>query len=315
MTKSRKSHLKYVGLQPRTLRAYHQALDSFLQFLQRRRLDTMRPSHLDRRLAEFINIAYQEGEPLAYSGHLLSAIKRFHPELRLKLPVSSQYYRNWSKAHVPVRALPASWELVEAMVGVALHDRQPRLGLLLALSFHAMLRTSEMMALTKDHIMFHDQHQSLSVVIPSSKTSQGNPQVLQVTDAMLLSMARASISTLSKGRLLWSQGPHAFRRRFQQLLQRLGFAPSSYHPYSLRRGGATWWYNTTLSLDSTVVRGRWANQKTCRIYVDTGTMQLAHLTWTPKQVQRIRKWHLKGAKLRLRQSQKGLGMTEVINTG
>ena len=308
MTKSKKKHLKYVGLQPRTLRAYRQALDSFLQFLQRTSLNTMRPSHLDRSLAEFINIAYQEGEPIAYSGHLLSAIKRFHPELRLKIPVASQYYRNWSKAYVPVRALPASWELVEAMIGVALHANQARLALLLGLSFHAMLRTSEMMALTKDHLLFHQQHQSLSVIIPTSKTSQGNPQVLQVTDPVLASMAQLSLRSLKRGRKLWAHGPHAFRRRFQQLLQKLGFQPHSYYPYSLRRGGATWWYNTTLSLDSTVMRGRWANQKTCRIYVDTGTMQLAHLNWTRKQVRLIRRWRQKGAKLRLRQCQKGLGL-------
>ena len=260
MTNSKKKHLKYVGLQPRTLRAYRQALDSFLQFLQRTSLNTMRPSHLDRSLAEFINIAYQEGEPIAYSGHLLSAIN------------------------------------------------QARLALLLGLSFHAMLRTSEMMALTKDHLLFHQQHQTLSIIIPTSKTSQGNPQVLQVTDPVLANMAQLSLRSLKRGRKLWAHGPHAFRRRFQQLLQKLGFQPHSYYPYSLRRGGATWWYNTTLSLDSTVMRGRWANQKTCRIYVDTGTMQLAHLNWTRKQVRLIRRWRQKGARLRLRQCQKGLGL-------
>lgn len=116
MSKPKRMHLKFVGLQPRTLRAYRLALGSFLKFIQRQSIHSLSPSSLDRFLAEFINHGYQEGDPISYAGHLLSAIKRFHPELRLKLPRASQYYRNWVKAYTPARALPASWELVEAMI-------------------------------------------------------------------------------------------------------------------------------------------------------------------------------------------------------
>ena len=91
---NRKRSLRFAGLHPRTLRAYRQALDRFLKFVKKR-----------TRLAEFIDLSYQEGEPLSYAGHLLSAMKRFHPELRLELPRSSQYFRNWQRCYTPPRGL------------------------------------------------------------------------------------------------------------------------------------------------------------------------------------------------------------------
>ena len=87
---NRKRSLRFAGLHPRTLRAYRQALDRCLKFVKKR-----------TRLAEFIDLSYQEGEPLSYAGHLLSAMKRFHPELRLELPRSSQYFRNWQRCYTP----------------------------------------------------------------------------------------------------------------------------------------------------------------------------------------------------------------------
>jgi len=305
MTK-RKIHLKYAGLQPRTLRAYRLAIDNFLHFAGKDAVTTLKPKQLDALLAEFINMAFQEGDPLTYSGHLLSALKRFHPELRMKLPIASQYLRNWTRAHVPKRAVPASWELVEAMIALALHRNDEPLALLLGVGFHAMLRTSEMMQLTVNHLMIHSSHQAFSVVIPTAKTSQGNPQVLQIKDDTLLVMAQRVQKALQPKQLLWKAGPHSFRRTFQKLLTHLGFPVQSYLPYSLRRGGATWYYQSTLNLDATMTRGRWACQKTCRIYVDTGTMQLAHLSWTPKQAKRVRQWRLKGVQLRLRQRKTNL---------
>ena len=305
-----KLHLRYVGLETRTLRAYRLALDNFLRFTKRRHLRFSSSKRLDKAVSEFINHSYQEGDPISYSGHLLSAIKRFHPEFRLKLPLSSQLYRNWVRAYTPVRATPASWDLVEAMIGAALHLEQTSLALLLGLAFHCMLRTSEMLALTHAHVMVHDSQAAVSVVLPRAKTSVGNPQVLQVDDPALVSMAIHIIRRRKKDRLLWAGSHHAFREVFQSLLATLGFPAGSYLPYSLRRGGATWYYQATLSLDATVVRGRWSCTKTARSYIDSGTLQLAHLTWTAKQTKLVQKWRRKGARLRLRQTKNNAVLTE-----
>ena len=181
--------LQFAGLHPRTLKAYRAALDRFLKYVKRRKLSISKPPRLDKQVAEFIDQSYQEGEPLSYSGHLLSAIKRFHPALRLELPISSQYFRNWQRCYTAIGAVPAHWEMVEARMGLAHSQQQPEFALLIALGFNALLRTSEMLSLSHQHVVPHRGGKGVSLIIPGSKTSQGNPQVLLVHDDALIAYA------------------------------------------------------------------------------------------------------------------------------
>ena len=59
--------------------------------------------------------------------------------------------------------------------------------LLVALGFNALLRTSEMLSLSHQHLVPHRRGQGMSVIIPGS--SQGNPQVLLVVDPTLIAYA------------------------------------------------------------------------------------------------------------------------------
>eukprot|EP00438_Fugacium_kawagutii_P004545 Skav222287 [mRNA] locus=scaffold807:294967:296464:- [translate_table: standard] len=270
------------------------------KFHRRWHIRVTQPRKLDIAVGEFMEEAYQEGDPITYSGHLLSALKRFYPQLRYKLPISSQLYKNWTKTYKPKRATPASWPLVEAMVALALAQRQRTMALLLAIGFDCMLRTSEMLALCPQHFSFHQGDRALSIAIPGSKTTAGNPQVLLVTDHQLIELARQALPTKS-AQHLWAKPASAFRSYFDDLIIGLGFPSGSYVPYALRRGGATFHWQSTLSLDSTVQRGRWACVKTARLYIDEGTYQLAALSWTTKQSRLVRQWRKRGKSLRLRQ--------------
>ena len=53
-----------------------------------------------------------------------------------------------------------------------------------------------------------------------------------------------------------------------RLLECLELRADDYTPYGIRRGGATWYFLETASLDATLSRGRWATTKTARSYVD-----------------------------------------------
>ena len=74
-------HLRYVGLEPRTLRAYRLALQNFLQFAKKKSFKFPSPKRLDHVMNEFINDFFQEGDPISYAGHLLSAFFTALPEL------------------------------------------------------------------------------------------------------------------------------------------------------------------------------------------------------------------------------------------
>eukprot|EP00438_Fugacium_kawagutii_P034925 Skav206386 [mRNA] locus=scaffold834:537491:538219:- [translate_table: standard] len=231
----------------------------------------------------------------------MSALKRFYPHLRHRLPIASQFYRNWTKAYIPVRATPLAWTLLEAMMGYALYHNQLRMALLLGLGFDAMLRTSEMLNLTVQHLVFHPRKAKVSLVIPTSKTSQGNPQVILVEDAVLVTLAKQVAASQRSSSLIWKGSPQAFRKAFEKILRKLGFPCGSYYPYSLRRGGATFHFQTFSNLDLTVQRGRWACARTARVYIDSGTAQLAHSQWTRSQVDLIKLYRQRGRDVRLRQ--------------
>lgn len=197
--------------------------------------------------------------------------------------------------------LPANWELVEAMIGHCLVHRRWNMAFLLGLGFDCMLRTSEVLLVTREHFLVNRDGSKASLVIPTSKTSAGNPQVLHVTDKVLLWLATKLQGSKRRSRPLWRASPFNFRKTFDLILNDLGFSPGSYVPYALRRGGATHHFLAHHNLDSTVARGRWSCAKTAKIYVDSGTAQLAELSWTVKQSKLVRKYRLKGASVRLRQ--------------
>ena len=48
-------------------------------------------------------------------------------------------------------------------------------------------------------------------------------------------------------------------------------------PYSLRRGGATFWFSRHLNLDKLIIAGRWQAVKTARVYINEGLAVLAEL--------------------------------------
>ena len=51
-----------------------------------------------------------------------------------------------------------------------------------------------------------------------------------------------------------------------------------FRPYSLRRGGATFWFAKHGSFDRLLVQGRWQAPRTARIYINSGLTALAEAT-------------------------------------
>ena len=173
---TRHTHLRFAGLQRRSLSAYKLALERFLAFAHRSEFELVDATDLDYVLAEYFNCMYQEGEPVSAAGHTLSGIKRFIPELRIQLPTASQYFRNWQRCHRPLRAVPISWELLQAMAAICWDQGSKPVALLLYIGFNCFLRTSEMLALQFCHLLPHHTKPEVAVVIPFSKTSHGNAQ-------------------------------------------------------------------------------------------------------------------------------------------
>ena len=57
---------------------------------------------------------------------------------------------------------------------------------------------------------------------------------------------------------------------------------SGFKPYSLRRGGATSHFIACGSLDVVMLRGRWAQARTARVYITTAMLALSESSFSPQ---------------------------------
>ena len=61
----------------------------------------------------------------------------------------------------------------------------------------------------------------------------------------------------------------------------LQLEPWELRPYSVWRGGATWWFGQHGNLDRVMVLGRWQGQKTARLYLNESRAILAEMQLGP----------------------------------
>ena len=69
----------------------------------------------------------------------------------------------------------------------------------------------------------------------------------------------------------------AWRTEFANTLKALNLERFEFRPYSLRRGGATFWFSKHGSLDRLLIQGRWQAARTARIYINEGMAILAEI--------------------------------------
>ncbi len=145
--------LRFAGLKPRTLRSYKQALSNFFSWLEEETMPIPASTRqLDEFLAQYLEHLFLDDRPIAYAGHTLSALKRFHPRLRWKIPLAKQYFSNWKQIYVTRQAVPMPVEVLMAVAGAAAACKDWNLCLILLLGYSAFLRTSEMVGLSFNRI-------------------------------------------------------------------------------------------------------------------------------------------------------------------
>ena len=289
----KKVHLKFVGISQSTLRSYSKRVKAFLSYLLRESSSfPSSPGVLDSILAEYINNSFQDDDPIAYSGHLISGLTKFIPRLRSCLPTSRAYFRNWQRVQNRSRAVPVAWDVLRAMAASAFLCGQKGLGISLLLGFLLFLRTNELVSLKWSDIKVFENSSAVIVALEDTKTSQAKNALesLIIRDFTLARLIQRESCFHAPDSAVCGLLPSEFRKAFASIAAWIGQPDLS--PYSLRRGGATHHWLCFNSLDSTAVRGRWKDVRTCRIYLDDARGQLARQSLSPTTKEKVAK--LKG---------------------
>ena len=271
--------LQSLTVQSRTKKRYEAARQAFYAFLKKNHLVLPKKrEELDPLVSEFIEDLWSSGEGRSKANDAVAGLQDLDPKLRGFLPASWRLLKTWSQNEVPNRAPPLPEDVLQAMVGHALHNNRESFALSLLLGFYCMLRTGELLGLASQHISMNSPKQV--AVISLGLTKGGKRQgalesaTLGVVDVLHLLF---KWKKRQKPNTPLCPAPHKGRALFSAPVDALGLSNFGFRPYSLRRGGATHWFRHHGSFDKLLIQGRWAAQKTAKVYINEGLAILAEL--------------------------------------
>jgi len=219
--------LRALVVQPATERRYAAALQWFFSWLEAERRRFPRSAlEVDELAAAALESAWEEGEPKALVGDLLSALQFRVPVLQHHLPLSWRLFKAWGRAEVPTRAPPLSATQVLAFAWVARCWGLWDVGLVALVAFACFLRTSEAVSLAKRQLTFSSDFTSAAVSLPETKGTHrhgGHEGVSFAEPALVRALARRCESLAPADRLLRRSPPHfraALRCDCAELCQR-----------------------------------------------------------------------------------------------
>ena len=267
--------LTSLTVQPATKRRYSAALDKFFVFLRdnQRSLPRVR-SQLDDLTSDYLEHLWSQGEGRALASDTIAALQDYDPHLKGKLPTTWRLLKVWNAHEIPNRAPPLPEVVLRAMVGHALFHGKPLFALSLLIGFYCMLRTGELVGLRRTQV---EIQQADGPAIISLGLTKGGRRVgaAESVTSNVFDVVRRLWQWRNSSILPLVSTTSAWRTEFSHTLKSLNLERFEFRPYSLRRGGATFWFSKHGSLDRLLVQGRWQAARTARIYINEGVAILA----------------------------------------
>ena len=282
--------LKHLTIQPRTRARYDKAKKRFFDFLNFNKLELPKQKHLlDGILCEYLESLWSDGEGRALASDSLAALQDVLPSLKGHIPGAWRLLKAWHMHEIPCRAPPFPEKVLQALAGYFVFHDKPAMALSLLLGFYSMLRIGELLNIRNRDVVIDERQQTAIISLGMTKGGKRVGAAESVTISVLevarrLAQWKRSTSLAT----LLTPPPYAWRKEFADALSALSLDDWQFRPYSLRRGGATFWFSKHGSLDRILLQGRWMAAKTARTYLNEG---LAVLTSITIPVERIRPFH------------------------
>ena len=212
----------------------------------------------------------------------------FFLRTRRRYPGAWQLLSVWGRLEVPDRAPPLSADMALALAGWGVYQGRNDFSAAVLAGFHLSLRVAEILDLSAQCITLGQDHHG-GVSLPWTKTSQqrGAREAISIDDSFVGWLLSIAIRESSSGKILQMSGP-AFRVFFSKGIAALGLTAHGYRPYSLRRGGAT--HDFPAHRDLQLLRGRWGQLRTAKIYITNGAAIIQELKLTPAMHSTIAKF-------------------------
>ena len=284
--------LEDASLAPQTKVRYFMALRKLLPMLEKLTLE----HDMDEVVCQWVEQCWKCGEPLLTVGDGLSALHFYQPWTRRKLPHSWKLFRTWRRIEVPARAPPLTLQLVRSMASFEIGNCNLEMAAMLLVSFHCLLRTGEALKMTADDFVLGSSTGILQ--LRQTKTSQrfAANEAIAITDPLVIDVLQVLLDIRKELRCtdspIWQASAQVFRNRFKELMLAYDLERHQFRPYSLRRGGATHFFQVTHSMEATLTRGRWESSKVAKVYISDALSYLPKLRATNHTKSMLNKFFL-----------------------
>ena len=277
--------LRDFSIAPATKARYESAVGRLLPFLELQ-ADL---SNLDFILCDYIELQWTRGESLHFIADALSGLHFYWPELKGALRNAWRMFKCWRRIEAPHRAPPITPLLIRALIARAVKLEHIAFAALLAVGFHALLRTGELLNIQNCH--FEISAECGILTLPETKTGQrtGSKEAVALRDSLTLQLLHTwrVMHSPSPGQKIWPYSAQRFREQFYRYLRYFRLAHLEFKPYSLRRGGATYLMQQGVPLDTILLRGRWHSLAVARLYLQDGMALLPSLRIPPTDLPRV----------------------------
>ena len=281
--RQRMGTLRELTVQPSTRQRYSRAIDQFLAFLNQNNLVLPKSrDRLDPMVCDFLEHLWATGQGRALASDCVAGLQNQDAKIRGHLPGAWRLLKAWATNEIPNRAPPLPEHVVHAMCGWAIFHQHYAFAVSLLVGFYGMLRTGELLGLNRSDFMGSQGGRKVLLSLgltKSGKRAGASESVVLGHDRVVKPLLRwMSLSPASKS---LTCSPSQWRSLFNAALAGLSIESFGFRPYSLRRGGATWWFSRHHSLDQILLQGRWQAAKTARIYINEGLAILAEIRLPP----------------------------------
>lgn len=252
--------LRDYSITAKTRARYTAAVSKLLPFLE------TQPdlSDLDRVISEWVEREWVLGQPLCHIADALSGLHHFWPEIKGHIREAWRLFKSWRRIETPARAPPLTRDIVRAFVGKAVLSDELAFATLVALGFHGLLRTGELLALE-----YRDIEINSTCGIASLRQTKSGQRTSSLRDSLTIQLLLTMLAAhpTSRYQKLWPHSGQHFREVFRKYCSFFRVAHLLFKPYSLRRGGATWLLQAGVAMEAIMIRGRWKSLQVGRLYL------------------------------------------------
>ena len=271
--------LRQLTVQPATRKRYDKAVDHFLGFLRKEGIALPTDKkRLDPLVCDYLEHLWATGQGRGLACDTLAHLQDLQPGLRTHMPAAWRLLKTWQTNEIPNRAPPLPEHLVHAMAGWAIFNGWISFAVSLLLGFYTMLRTGEILGVVSSHVELGTGTGQALVNLGFTKGGKrhGAAESVVLGYEPVVKVLKAWKQAGSPSTRL-TPSPPKWRALFNSCLEGLQIQDMGFRPYSLRRGGATFWFQKHQNLDRILVQGRWHTQKSARIYLNEGLAVLSQL--------------------------------------